>query len=182
MNKQLACNTEMNRNVRQCTIGHVRPAEIQVCLRTHAAWSESHWAHVWLAKDAMFLHADNRAFDQTARMSIILVEWLRYLVVTWCITCPQLGVRPWTNIVTVFTICIRTDRPEQTVEARMRRRITRRLIWVYTVCHSSSNFMTQQRVVNCTGSNFRTYMVRSWSVRILRVNTVFFMLIWIGDI
>ena len=32
--------------------------------------------------------------------------------------------------------------------------------------------LTQHRVVNCTGSNFRTYMVRSWGVRILRVNTV----------
>ena len=41
---------------------------------------------------------------------------------------------------TVFTIYIRTDRPEQTVETQMRRRRTRRLIWVYTVCHSSSNF------------------------------------------
>ena len=31
---------------------------------------------------------------------------------------------------------------------------------------------TQHWVVNCTGSNFRTYMVRSWGVRILWVNTV----------
>ena len=34
-------------------------------------------------------------------------------------------------------------------------------------------FLTQHRVVNCTGSNFKTYMVRSWGVRILRVNTVY---------
>ena len=40
----------------------------------------------------------------------------------------------------VFTICIRTDRPEQTVWTQMRRRRTRRLIWVYTVCQSSSIF------------------------------------------
>ena len=30
----------------------------------------------------------------------------------------------------------------------------------------------QHRVVNCTGSNFSTYMVRSWGVWILRINTV----------
>ena len=28
--------------------------------------------------------------------------------------------------------------------------------------------------MNCTGSNFRTYMVRSWGVRILRVNMVYY--------
>ena len=55
----------------------------------------------------------------------------------------------------------------------MRRRIKRRLIRVYTVCNSSSNIYTEHRVVNCTCSNFRTSMVRSWGVRILRVNTVY---------
>ena len=46
------------------------------------------------------------------------------------------------------------------------------VIRVYTVFHSSSNVLTQNRVVNCTCSNFRTNMVGSWSVRILRVNMV----------
>ena len=33
-----------------------------------------------------------------------------------------------------------TNRSEQTVKTQMRRRRTRRLIRIYTVCHSSSNF------------------------------------------
>ena len=32
----------------------------------------------------------------------------------------------------------------------------------------------QHWVVNCTGSNFRTYMVRSWGVQIRRVNRYFY--------
>ena len=42
--------------------------------------------------------------------------------------------------ITVFTVWIRTDRPEQIVQTQMRGRGTRPLFWVYTVCHSSSNF------------------------------------------
>ena len=34
-----------------------------------------------------------------------------------------------------------TDRLEQSVKAQIRRRRTRRLIWVYSVCHSSSGFI-----------------------------------------
>ena len=49
----------------------------------------------------------------------------------------------------------------------------RRLIRVYSVCHLFSKFQTRQRIVNCTCSNCRTSIVRSWGVRILRVNTVF---------
>ena len=33
-------------------------------------------------------------------------------------------------------------------------------------------FKAQHRVVNCTCSNFRTSMVRSWDIRLLRFNTV----------
>ena len=54
----------------------------------------------------------------------------------------------------------------------MGRRILRRLIWVYTVCRSSDNFWTQRRVVNCTGSNFRTFVVGGWGVRMLGVSAV----------
>ena len=42
--------------------------------------------------------------------------------------------------ITVLTLCIRKDKPEQTVKTQIRRRKTRRLIRVYTVCPSSSNF------------------------------------------
>ena len=45
---------------------------------------------------------------------------------------------------------------------------------VYTGFDSSSKFSTQQRVVDCTCSNFGISMVRSRGVQILRVNTVFF--------
>ena len=41
---------------------------------------------------------------------------------------------------TTFTVCIRIDRPEQTVLTQMRRRKMQHLIKVYTVCHSASNF------------------------------------------
>ena len=56
----------------------------------------------------------------------------------------------------------------------MRRHRTRRLIRVYTFCHSSGNFYTQYQAVNCTCSNFRTSVVRSWGVRKLKINTVLY--------
>ena len=46
---------------------------------------------------------------------------------------------------------------------------------------TSSKFWTQHRVVSCTCSNFRTSMVRSWGVQILRVRSIFLLkksLIW----
>ena len=75
-------------------------------------------------------------------------------------------------ISTIFTISIRTDMLEQTVQTQMRCHRMWHLIRVYTVCYWSSNFSTQHRVVNCTCSNFRTNMVRSCGIQILRVNTV----------
>ena len=69
---------------------------------------------------------------------------------------------------TVFTICIQTDRPEQTVQTQMRCHRMWHLIRVYTVCHSSSNFLTQNWVVNCTCSNFKMSMVSWWCVPALR--------------
>ena len=68
----------------------------------------------------------------------------------------------------VITSSIWTDRPIQTVKTQIRRRRTRRLIRVYTVCHSSSNISNAS-----AGSrtdlllNFGTRMVRSWGVPIL---------------
>ena len=70
---------------------------------------------------------------------------------------------------TMITVNIRTDRPEQTVYTQMRRRRMWRFIRVYTICHSSSHFKTQHQVLNCSCSNFRTSMVRSWVVQILTV-------------
>ena len=55
----------------------------------------------------------------------------------------------------------------------MRRCRAWHLMRVFTVCHSSSNFWTQHRVVNCICSNFRTSMVISRGVWILRVHTLF---------
>ena len=43
--------------------------------------------------------------------------------------------------ITVFSVCIRTDRPEETVWTYMKLRRMRRLIRVYTVCQSSSNIL-----------------------------------------
>ena len=40
--------------------------------------------------------------------------------------------------VTIFTLSIWTQKPEQTVQTLIRRRIMRRLIRIYTVCHSPS--------------------------------------------
>ena len=58
----------INRNARQRTFGHVRPAKIQISLRIRAGWSESSLGAFWIAKDAKFLHADNEDSNQTARM------------------------------------------------------------------------------------------------------------------
>ena len=62
---------------------------------------------------------------------------------------------------TIYTVCTRTVRPEQTVETQMGCCRMQHLIRVYTVCHSSGNFLTQHQEVNWTCSNFRTSMVRS---------------------
>ena len=65
-----------------------------------------------------------------------------------------------------------------------------RPLWV-TACSASSGstlFSThpaifrQHQVVNCTYSNFRTSMVRSWSVGILRVNTVMILILYLKNI
>ena len=50
---------------------------------------------------------------------------------------------------------------------------SRRLIRVYTVCNSSSQFQTRQQVVKCSCSNFRWNKVKSEGVPIFTVNTVY---------
>ena len=48
----------------------------------------------------------------------------------------------------IFILIIGTDRPEQTVQTQIRRRILRRLIRVYTVCYSSNSFRHSNRQSN----------------------------------
>ena len=50
----------MRPNVRKHTFAHVRPAKIQISLRTSAVWSESSLGAFRIAKDAKFLHADTK--------------------------------------------------------------------------------------------------------------------------
>ena len=54
-------------------------------------------------------------------------------------------------------------------QCRPRWNCTMRNIRAYTVCHHPAIFRH-----NCTCSNFKTSMVRSWGVGILRVNTVLY--------
>ena len=62
---------------------------------------------------------------------------------------------------TVFLLSVRKDKPEQTAWTLIRRHRTRRLIWVYTVCHSSSNIYRHHQVDKLTCSNFSTRIVKS---------------------
>ena len=52
----------------------------------------------------------------------------------------------------VFNLSYQTDRPEQTVQTFIRRRILRRLIRVCTVCHLSSSFETDEQIFKWTFS------------------------------
>ena len=52
----------------------MRPAKIQISLRSRAVWSESSLAAFCIAKDAKFLHTDNEDTDQTARTIIIIIS------------------------------------------------------------------------------------------------------------
>ena len=56
--------------------------------------------------------------------------------------CDNYWISPWLYfkfLHTIMTLNIGTDMPEQTVKIQIRRRRTRRLIRVYTACHSSSS-------------------------------------------
>ena len=64
----------------------MRPAKVQVSLRFRAVWSESSTNAFWIAKNAKFLHADNKDSDQTA--------WMRRLI--WVLvgrTCQKIPFR-----------------------------------------------------------------------------------------
>ena len=47
---------------------NMRPTEIQISLYIRGTWSESSMGQFWIAKDAMFLRADNEDSDKTVRM------------------------------------------------------------------------------------------------------------------
>ena len=66
----------LNRNVRKRTLGHVRPAKIQISLRIRAVWSESSLGVFWIAKDARFLRAVNEDFEQAAQMRRLILVFV----------------------------------------------------------------------------------------------------------
>ena len=49
----------MNLNMRKRTFERVRPAKIQISLRTRTVCKKSSLSAVWMAKDVKFLPADN---------------------------------------------------------------------------------------------------------------------------
>ena len=54
-------------NIRKHTFGHVRPAKIQISLRSRAVWPESSLGAFWIANNVKCRHTDKDT-DQTARM------------------------------------------------------------------------------------------------------------------
>ena len=70
----------------------VRPAKTQISLGIHPVWSGSCQCAQWVAEDPMFLHADNKASDQTGQMPRLIwvfagrkghvvrfvMRWLKY--------------------------------------------------------------------------------------------------------
>ena len=114
---------------------------------------------------------------------IIICTHNKYCLI---LSTPNLYVRPcvfmsvfWINVVfqlsfcsnirqTLFTLRVRIDRPEQTVQTQIRRQRTRRLIRVYTVCYSSSNFSTHHHLVKRTFGNCSL----SWTYSLLFCRTL----------
>ena len=72
---------------------------------------------------------------------------------------------------TIFTLNIWTWRLEQCIH-RSHAAVHSHHISVYNVCHSFSISQTDQEVVKWICSNFRTSLVRSYGVRIFRVNMI----------
>ena len=65
-NNTRALTYKPNRQKTYFVLSNVRTAKIQISLRIRASWSESSQCAFWLAKDAKFLHADNKHSDQIA--------------------------------------------------------------------------------------------------------------------
>ena len=61
----LKAQIHLSINARKRNFGHVRPAKIQISLCIRAVLSEDSLDTFWMAKNAKFLHADNRDYDQT---------------------------------------------------------------------------------------------------------------------
>ena len=80
---------------------------------------------------------------------------------------PRIFSKLWATIITLNIV---TDRPQQTVKIQIRFRRMRHLIRVFSVCHLSITVLDTS-----TGSqiDFIKFLVRSYGVPILKVNTVF---------
>ena len=52
----------------KCTFGQIRPAKIQISLRSHTDRLVSSLCTFWTASDEEFIHADNEDSEQTERM------------------------------------------------------------------------------------------------------------------
>ena len=76
----------------------------------------------------------------------------------------------FTICIQTFTLCIQTDRSEQTVQTLIRCHRMQHLIRIYTVCYTSKILQTQQKAAKLTCSNFRSSMVKNYDVQILRAN------------
>ena len=69
----------MSHNVRNRTVGLVRLAMIQISLRIHKVWSESSMYACCIAKDAKFLHADNKDTNLTVRMHRLIWVFVAHM-------------------------------------------------------------------------------------------------------
>ena len=66
----------------------MRPAKTQISLGIRPVWTELSLCAQWVAKDPIFLHADSKDFDQTARMcrlicAFVVRIWYKQ-VFLWC--------------------------------------------------------------------------------------------------
>ena len=55
-----------------CTSLHVRTSKTLISLRIRAVWSESLMGALWIAKDPMFLQAENYDSDQIMLMHMLI--------------------------------------------------------------------------------------------------------------
>ena len=84
-------------------------------------WKAPKIMNCYALKTVMAFHKDPKPCKHTPELAVPA------MTITLCLS-------------TIFTLRIGTDRHEQTEESQIRRRILRRLIWVYPVCHPSSIF------------------------------------------
>ena len=65
----------------------VRPAKTQIGLGVRPVWSESSLCAQWVAKDPMFLHADNDDSDQTGRMPRLIWVFAGRTLILFVLSC-----------------------------------------------------------------------------------------------